>query len=316
MTGRNVPAGVFSLARDGEVVSFLPADLGAGAPDAASVVGLNLFEDLLGTEATGLKKKFEQFLKNRIPDPYMAANLRVRDGRLAHRLLVGFVRSTLPDEVVVTVARVDHPDLPLTAQVRHDSVHGTLTDTTGLRVVVANPDLWQGLELLLHRDDPSDAEAEMRRFGSRWGLAHAVRVESFVQQKTLRTLRELELEIALEYVSSSLSLIGLGSFEADLEHRRKGVIVLDHHDSPFPTLFATGWERSCAVLAGFHAGLFSYLSGRNVSAYELFCSREPDAWCRFLLGTAERLEDLRAGRQEADRRLIEDLLGEPKGGGE
>lgn len=303
-----LPLGYLSLAPDGTVSTYSPFDSVEGAPDPDEVVGRNFFHELVDApELAKLEESFKAFVSNRIQDPYLSADLLLRHARHQQRVHVGFVRSPLKNEVILTVSQLDHTDLPLSAQVRPDAVQGTLRDAAGLQVVVANEDFWHAVEQLLARVG-GDRLATMHRFGMEWGLAHAVRVESFVQRETNRTLRELELEVALEYLSGSLAVVGLGHFEADLSHRLRGLVVVDHHASPFPDLLAETDGKACGLLAGFHAGVFSYLSGRGLKAVELFCSSGAEGHCRFILGTEERLRSLSGpGAEAADHELLASL---------
>jgi predicted hydrocarbon binding protein len=132
----------------------------------------------------------------------------------------------------------------------------------------------------------------LHSIGMEWGLAHTVRVESFVQKERSSTLGELEIQVALEYLSGSLAVIGLGLFEVDLSHRQRGVVVIDHRASPFPTLVSGIGGRCCHLLAGFHAGVLSYLSGRALRGYEMACSFGAQDTCRFLIATDSRLHAL------------------------
>ncbi len=300
----SVPIGLLTVRSDGTVAEYLPAS--ADAPGVSEVVGRRLFGQVLKTADCGdLPKRFEAFRKGSVQAAAVAIRVEIERPTGPRRFLFGLIRSPLAEAVLVSVARLDHPDLPLTARLRQDAVHGTLTDMAGLRVVVANTDLWRALEMTLGRIEGGGGET-LVRLGTVWGLAHAVRVESFVQRKTLRTLRELELETALEYLSASLAVIGLGRFEADLNWRHLGVVVVDHHDSPFPELLPAG-TGSCRVLAGFHAGLFSYLSGRTLEAFELACTSTGASSCRFLIAGSDRIRSLRRGGGAGDRELLRRL---------
>ncbi len=297
-----LPVGLMTVRFDGTVADYLPA--GEGAPPASEVVGKRLFGQVLdATQTAELHERFERFRRSAPGESSASVRLEMKHGLAREKALFGLIRSPVPDTVLVSVARLGHPDLPLTSRLRQDSIHGTLTDTSGFRVVVANTDLWRALQVTLARLDGGRGGEVLLRLGSVWGLAHAVRVESFVQRKTLRTLRELELETALEYLSASLAVVGLGRFEADLSNRHVGVVVVDHSDSPFPELLPSS-GMCCEVIAGFHAGLFSYLSGRNLAGWELTCVGKGARMCRFLIGTEERLRALRRGGGKGDRELL------------
>ena len=48
----------------------------------------------------------------------------------------------------------------------------------------------------------------------------------------------MESQMALELLSASVGVFGLGRFEADLSYRDQGVVVIRHQASPFPGIFA------------------------------------------------------------------------------
>jgi len=103
------------------------------------------------------------------------------------------------------------------------------------------------------------------------------------------TLREVESHVALELLSGSIGILGLGTFEADLTYRDRGLIVITHTSSPFPSYFPSPSDVSCSILAGFHAAILSYLAGRHLAAREVCCSRTPGEPCLFVIATEERL---------------------------
>ena len=111
----------------------------------------------------------------------------------------------------------------------------------------------------------------LRELGRKWGLRHAFRLEQHVQREYGKTLRELETQMALELLSSSIGVLGLGQFDADLSRRDAGIIVIKHHESPFPGHFVAVAGGACPILSGFHSAVLTYLSGRRLSAREFIC---------------------------------------------
>ena len=113
-----------------------------------------------------------------------------------------------------------------------------------------------------------------------------------VQRDYGKTLRELESQMALELLSSSVGVFGLGSFEADLSFRDSGLVVIRHYTSPFPGIFTAAAGGACPILSGFHAAILSYLAGRQLAAREVHCSHEPGDSCLFVVATENRLTKL------------------------
>ena len=124
------------------------------------------------------------------------------------------------------------------------------------------------------------------------GIRHAFRLEQHVQRAYGKTLREMETQMALELLSSSLGVLGLGRFDADLSRRDEGIIVIKHQDSPFPGRFVAVSGGACPILSGFHSAVLTYLSGRTLAAREFSCAGEPQEPCVFIVATEERVSKL------------------------
>lgn len=303
MTDR-IPEGLVVLDFEGLVVEYLPSRTDE-CPRPEEVVGSSLFSGIFANaDLQALRDTFHAMSRGNGLEPYRSLRVSVNRKGQSSRFLVAFIPSPLPGRVLMSIATLAHPDLPMTSRLRSDSVRGSLSDAAGLRVLMANADLWRAL------DEATESLKESQRqrvlIGRKWGEAHAERVEGFVQRKTVRTLRELELETALEYLSGSLAVIGLGRFETNLEQRHEGLIVVDHHDSPFPEMLKRK-NGCCDLLEGFHSGIFSYLSGRELEAMELCCVAHGSASCRFLVGTKQRIQALIQPSSSADARLLKNL---------
>ncbi len=162
-----------------------------------------------------------------------------------------------------------------------------MEDRTGYWPV--NDDFLCAFESLLSRTFRNRHQEILQRFGKQWGLRHALRVEQIAQHQFGMTLREVESHVALELLSGSIGILGLGTFEANLTYRDRGLIVITHTSSPFPSYFPSPSDVSCSILAGFHAAILSYLAGRHLAAREVCCSRTPGEPCLFVIATEERL---------------------------
>jgi len=297
-----VPEGMLVCDSHGLIVEYLPSCTGE-CPRPEEIVGNSLFENVFdSSEIPGLVEAFRLSVESRGGGKYTSLRLDLNRGGISTRYLFGIIPSPLPGRVFLSIAALAHPDLPMTAWLRQDRIHGKLNDAAGLRVLVANADFWKALEAV----SEGLGEEYLREMGAFWARGHTIRVDAFVQRKTLKALRELDLETALEYISASLSVIGLGRFETSFVHRQKGLVIVDHDHSPFVEIL-TGRDHCCRILEGFHSGLFSYLSGRNLDARELCCVAGGYSFCRFLVGSPERLEGLRGPSAEAEKALIDQL---------
>ena len=216
---------------------------------------------------------------------------------------------------IVTINRLRDQRRALSPEIERDPVTGTLRDGKADRLIVANEDFLQAFEGMFARSPTNRQHELLQRFGKKWGLRHAMRLEQVVQRDYRKTLRELESQMALELLSSSLGVMGLGSFEADLSYHESGLVIIRHHESPFLGIFTATAGCACPILSGFHAAILSYLSGRQLAAREVHCSREPGDRCLFVVATEERLTKLMiAIPGSPDHELLAEITAKEGGG--
>jgi len=288
-----LPFGYIALRPDGTIRKYnrYEADLARRNPQ--EVLGRNFFREVAPcTQVREFEGRFREFASGATPESAITFDFEFRFRHGSQRVRIGLVRSPLENEVIVTVNRVRRLDLPLSAALTPDPMAGTLADAAGLPVTVAGEDFWRSLYAVWDHAPAGRRREQLHRLGHGWGLQHARRVERIVQRDHGVTLREAELQMALECLSGSLSVLGLGRFDVDFALRRKGLVGIDHHHSPLARIFGDREEPCCDPLAGLHAGFLSHLSGRQLAGVETQCGRSPEEPCRFLIGSPGRLEKL------------------------
>ncbi len=288
----SLPFGYIALDRDGTIRKYNRYEADLARKDPQSVLGKNFFRDVAPcTQVQDFEGRFRDFVDGTVDEPTLSFDFEFafRHGR--QQVRIGLVRSPLDREVIVTVNRVRDLRLSLSAELNHDAVTGRLLDAAGKPVTCANGDFWRALDSLAAGQPEIERRAFQHRLGKDWGWQHALRVESFVQREHGMTLREVELQVALESLSGSIGALGLGHFDVSLEYRARGLVVISHHNSPWVSTLERDGDR-CGVLAGLHSGFLSYLSGRSLHAREIDCSRSLTTPCRFVVGTERRLDRL------------------------
>jgi len=216
---------------------------------------------------------------------------------------------------IVTINRLRDQRRSLSPEIERDPLTGSLRDGKADRLLVANEDFLHAFEGLFARSLMHRHHELLQRFGKKWGLRHAMRLEQVVQRDYRKTLREMESQMALELLSASVGVFGLGSFEADLSYRDSGLVIIRHYTSPFPGIFAATAGGACPILSGFHAAILSYLAGRQLAAREVHCSREPGRPCLFVVATEDRLTKLLiATPGSPDHELLAEITAKEDGG--
>lgn len=310
----SLPFGYIALAPDGTIRKYNRYEADLARKDPQEVLGRNFFREVAPcTQVKEFEGRFRELAAGGGSE-LLTFDFEFRFRHGAQAVRIGFIRTPLENEVIVTVNRLRRLDLALSTEVRVDAARGRLEDAAGLPVMLAGEDLWRALDGLWRHSPPTQRRETLHRMGRDWGLRHAQRVERLVQTSHGVTLREAELHLALECLSGSLGALGLGRFDVVFEHRRNGLLIVDHHHSPFPALLGDREGTCCDLLAGLHAGFLSHLSGRVLAGTELRCGQTSALSsgypCRFAVGTETRLEKLlRAGTESADAALLAALGG-------
>lgn len=307
-----LPFGYIALAPDGTVRKYNRYEADLAGTDPHDVLGKSFFREVAPcTQVREFEGRFRAFADGELEQPSLAFDFEFRFRHGTQKVRIGLVRSPLDGEIIVTVNRKRDLDLALSPEIAVDPVRGVLERAPGDRVIAAGADLWRSLDRALGGIGESGRKV-LFQTGLEWGVQHALRIERLVQREHGTTLCETELQAALEVLSGSLGMLGLGAFDLELGYRRQGLLLVQHRNSPFAAFGAAERDgaKHCDLLAGLHAGFLSYLSGRRLTARETACSHGPDEPCRFVVGTEPRLERLfDAPEGSRDRELLELLDG-------
>ena len=285
-----LPFGYIALAPDGTIRKYNRYEADLARKDPQEVLGKNFFRDVAPcTQVKEFEGRFRDFAVGRTTDPTLSFNFDFAFRHGTQKVRIGFVRSPLDKEIIVTVNRLRDLSLPLSAELHHEPAAGLLFDGEGRQVATVGADFWQSLMELYDAAPQAERSAALERLGRLWGRRHALRVESFVQREHAQTLREVELHLAFESLSGSIGVLGLGHFDVDLRYRNRGLLLVTHDGSPFATSLTEHDGTRCDILSGLYAGFLSYLSGRELSAREIDCSASATEPCRFVVATQKRL---------------------------
>jgi hypothetical protein len=309
VAGRPVPVGTMVLDGDGVVGAFSAFGPRIGRIDPKVVVGRPL-SGILPVDLAALADGLMREVAGEEGENAAVGRSVIRVGHQEHLVRMAVVRPVSNQGCIVTINRLRDQRRSLSPEIVRDPLTGSLRDGRADRLLVANEDFLHAFEDLFSKSLSHRHHELLQRFGKKWGLRHVMRLEHMVQRDFKVTLREMESQMALELLSSSVGVFGLGSFEADLGHRDSGLIVIRHQSSPFPGNFAVTAGGACSILSGFHAATLSYLAGRHLAAREVCCGREPGEACVFVVATEERLTKLLiAIPGTEDHQLLRTILG-------
>jgi predicted hydrocarbon binding protein len=306
----SLPEGCLLLDGDLRVEAYAPYGLRVNHLDSETVTG-RLFLSLLTEEASAVAEVVLKSLARRpIEDRSSASTeFEVSSGHHGGTWRINLVRRAVGGGFVVTLAKLRDLSESLAPVLERDPLSGALRDAGHGRVVLANEDFLDAFESVFTKHMGFRHHELLRELGRKWGIRHAFRLEQHVQREYGKTLREMETQMAMELLSSSLGVLGLGRFDADLGRRDAGIIVIRHQDSPFPGHFVAVSGGACPILSGFHSAVLTYLSGRSLTAREFSCASEPHESCVFIVATEERVSKLTiAVPGTPDHELVMEIL--------
>lgn len=288
-----LPFGFIALSPDGTVRKYNRYEADLARKDPADVLGKNFFQEIAPcTQVQEFEGRFRDFAAGDGAEPTLSFDFEFAFRHGTQKVRIGFVRTPLASEIVVTVNRVRDLDLSTSIDLERDPASGLVFGDGGGNVVIANADLFVALDRTFDGLPEVERREVLHRIGKEWGHRHALRVERFAQRRYGQTLRELELQAALDGLSGSIGALGLGRFDVDLRYRPRGLLLVLHRHSPFDQFFADRDGARNGLLAGLHAGFLSYLAGRSLVGREIAESRQPSQPCKIVVGTERRLERL------------------------
>ena len=228
-----LPFGYIGLTPEGTVRKYNRYEADLARRDPQTVLGRNFFREVAPcTQVQEFEGRFRDFAAGRIAEPTLSFEFTFRFRHGEQRVRIGMVRSPLQDEIILTVNRIHDRAVAFSHELTADLPRRTLEDAAGRRVLVLDADFFHALDAALGGREAEARDAALHRAGVEWGLRHALRVEALVQRQHRLALREVELHVALEYVSGSLGVMGLGRMHVDLQYRRRGLLLTSHADGP------------------------------------------------------------------------------------
>ena len=304
-----LPFGYVALRPDGTVLRYNQYESNLARKSKSEVLGRNFFTEVAPcTQVQEFEGRFRRFASDSDGPATLSFDFVFAFRHGLQNVRIGLIKSPTGDEIIMTVNRRQSDTLSLEAGTRTDPDSGGLVDLAGNRVVMTHEDVWRAVDSVLAEAlAQSGADASLK-VGLQWGMQHTFRLDRHLQRERGSTIREVSLAEACHVMSASTAALGLGRFELDTSRYEYGVLAITHTMSPFVEFFSSRERGSCAVLAGFHAGQFSYLSGRRLTGLEVTCSKNRSNPCVFIVATKDRLDAIMGAEPGAsDHRLLDEL---------
>lgn len=175
---------------------------------------------------------------------------------------------------------------------------GTVHTRAGLRAFLTTEDFIVGLQRGLE-DEVGDASAMvLYRCGFQWGLADMKNFVPMLEREFGRSLQEMGVSFFLESWWWPLQAEGWGNWKVDDSQRKQGMIFVDLFDSAVARSLGNVGKPVCHLYAGLFAGIFTFLTRRDLSGIEVQCYAMGEDFCKFLVGSEKRINAVQFWQQE------------------
>lgn len=186
---------------------------------------------------------------------------------------------------------------------------GTVHTRNGLRAFLASEDFIVGIHQGLEEEVGDAAAMIFYKCGFNWGMNDMKTFVPLVENEFGKKLSEMNANFFLETWWWPLQAEGWGSWKVDTTQRKQGMIFIDLFDSAVAKSLGTVGKPVCHVYAGMFAGVFTYLTQRDLSGIEVQCYAMGEDFCKFIVGSGKRIDAAEFWLREgaSAREIIEQL---------
>ncbi len=173
----------------------------------------------------------------------------------------------------------------------HDREAGVVRQRTGTRGLHVTEDFIVGLQEGLEEEVDDAAGMVMYRAGYEWALQDMKAFEArFAAEYGGKTsITDANIMMVLETWWWPLTAEGWGTWQIDFSRRKEGLIFVDLYDSAVAKSIGNIGKPVCHMYAGMLAGVFTYLSKRELSGIEIQCYAMGAEFCKFLIGSEKQV---------------------------
>lgn len=168
--------------------------------------------------------------------------------------------------------------------------NGEIRDRYRKRNVMVNEDFIVGLQKGLEKEVDDVAPIIMYKCGLQWGLEDMKNFERrFSDEFEWTSMRKMNTDMVLETWWWPFQAMGWGAWSFDFSHKKQGLIFVDLYNSAIAQSIGNVGKVVCHFYAGLFAGVFTYLSQKELSGIEIQCYSMGESYCKFLLGSEKKV---------------------------
>jgi uncharacterized protein len=128
------------------------------------------------------------------------------------------------------------------------------------------------------------------QIGVEWGKQDAILFQSWFKEFYNLSIETSNLAFAMETWWWPFTAQGWGTWSPNLENRASGFFYVDLYDSAVAKTLGYMGKPVCHMYSGLLAGFFSVAFGQNLCSTEIQCYAMGNDFCRFLVGSADRIQ--------------------------
>jgi uncharacterized protein len=173
---------------------------------------------------------------------------------------------------------------------RFDMEQGKIEDYHHQRNLLVGEDFIVSLLKGLEHEVGEASGWLLYQIGFEWGKQDAVLFQSWFKEFYSLTLEISNLAFAMETWWWPYTVQGWGTWSPNLSTRESGFFYVDLFDSAVAKSLGYMGKPVCHLYAGLLAGFFSAAFNQDLCSTEIQCYAMGNDFCRFLLGSAERIQ--------------------------
>lgn len=289
-----LPFGVICLDADGTILRYNLAEARLARLDRNQVVGKNFFARVAPCTATpAFEGKFREFAKSSEARDVLRFDYLFDFKFGAQEVSVEIVRASGFERFYLFVnrrklleARRDLPEgfaAPRQSELApNEAAEGVRRDEVERRVLEVPWSFLSALRTTCDEVAPEGWPLFCLAWGTQWGRAVAVDLETEALEAFALSIREVPLRTAMEMLALGMARQGWGALRLDFSYTAQSAFVAHLDRSAIAESAGRSKTTRCQIVSGMLGAVFTHLASRRIAVREIACKARGDATCTFV----------------------------------
>ena len=290
-----LPFGVIGLDEEGTILRYNLAEARLARLDRNQVLGKSFFTRVAPCTATPeFEGRFRDFVRGGGARDVVRFEYLFDFKFGAQEVGIEIVRAPSASRFYLLVnrrkfieARRDLPEgfaAPLQRELApNEAAEGVRRDDVDRRVLEVPWSFLSALRVTCDEVAPEGWPLLCTAWGTQWGRAVAVDLETEALEAFALSIREVPLRTAMEMLSRGLARQGFGALRVDFSQASKAAFVVHLDRSALAESAGRSKTTRCQIVSGMLGAVFTHLATRRIVARELTCKARGDATCTFVV---------------------------------